>query len=35
LQGAEVRVVGEQSDGEWRAIRVEIIHLAASTRATT
>jgi hypothetical protein len=35
LQGAEVRVVGEQSDGEWRALRVEIIHLAASTRATT
>jgi len=35
LQGAEVRVVGEQSDGEWRAIRVEIIRLAASTRATT
>src|SRR4051812_25532162 len=27
LQGAEVRVVGEQQDGEWRATRVEIIRL--------
>src|SRR4051812_2675863 len=35
LQGAEVRVVGEQQEGEWRAIRVEIIRLAASTRGTT
>src|SRR3954468_7088528 len=35
LQGAEVRVVGEQQDGEWRAIRVEIIHLAAATRSNT
>jgi len=35
LQGAEVRVVGEQQDGEWRAMRVEIIHLAASTRANS
>src|SRR3954447_26706153 len=25
LQGAEVRVVGEQQQGEWRAMRVEII----------
>jgi hypothetical protein len=30
-----VRVVGEQQEGEWRAIRVEIIRLAASTRGTT
>jgi len=35
LQGAEVRVVGEQQQGEWRAMRVEIIRLAASTRGTT
>ena len=35
LQGAEVRVVGEQQDGEWRATRVEIIRLAAATRATS
>lgn len=35
LQGAEVRVVGEQQEGEWRAMRVEIIRLAASTRGTT
>jgi hypothetical protein len=35
LQGAEVRVVGEQYEGEWRAMRVEIIHLAAATRATS
>ena len=35
LQGAEVRVVGEQQNGEWRAMRVEIIHLAAATRATS
>ena len=35
LQGAEVRVVGEQSDGEWRALRVEIIRLAAATRANS
>jgi|1185.fasta_scaffold1681137_1 hypothetical protein len=35
LQGAEVRVVGEQQEGEWRALRVEIIRLAASTRGTT
>ena len=35
LQGAEVRVVGEQQEGEWRAFRVEIIRLAASTRATS
>src|SRR4051812_11183667 len=35
LQGAEVRVVGEQQQGEWRAMRVEIIQLAASTRGTT
>jgi len=35
LQGAEVRVVGEQLDGEWRATRVEIIHLAAATAATS
>src|SRR3954467_9984554 len=35
LQGAEVRVVGEQQGGEWRAIRVEILQLAASTRGTT
>ena len=35
LQGAEVRVVGEQQDGDWRAARVEIIRLAAATRATS
>jgi hypothetical protein len=35
LQGAEVRVVGEQQNGEWRATRVEIIRLAAATRATS
>ena len=35
LQGAEVRVVGEQQDGEWRAARVEIIRLAAATRANS
>lgn len=35
LQGAEVRVVGEQHDGEWRAMRVEIIRLAAATRGTS
>jgi hypothetical protein len=35
LQGAEVRVIGEQQNGEWRAMRVEIIHLAAATRATS
>jgi hypothetical protein len=35
LQGAEVRVVGEQLEGEWRAMRIEIIHLAAATRATS
>jgi|SRR3954468_22326162 hypothetical protein len=35
LQGAEVRVVGEQQGGEWRAIRVEILQLAAATRSNT
>jgi hypothetical protein len=35
LQGAEVRVLGEQQQGEWRALRVEILHLAAATRANT
>ena|SRR5205807_2146774 len=35
LQGAEVRVVGEQFEGEWRATRVEIIRLAAATRGNT
>ena len=35
LQGAEVRVLGEQQGGEWRAIRIEILHLAADTRANT
>ena len=35
LQGAEVRVLGEQQGGEWRAIRVEILHLAAATRSNT
>ncbi len=34
LQGAEVRVVAEQQQGEWRAIRVEILQLAAGTRDT-
>src|SRR5947199_8482871 len=29
LQGAEVRVLGEQRGGEWRAIRIEILHLTA------
>src|SRR3954462_1667970 len=35
LEGAEIRVVGEQQQGEWRATRVEIIRLAAATRETT
>src|SRR5436305_12988318 len=35
LQGAEVRVLGEQRGGEWRAIRIEILHLAAATRSNT
>ena len=35
LEGAEIRVVGEQQEGEWRATRVEIIRLAAATRATS
>src|SRR3954468_18622244 len=34
LEGAEIRVVGEQQQGEWRATRVEIIRLAAATRET-
>jgi hypothetical protein len=35
LEGAEIRVVGEQQEGEWRATRVEIIRLAAATRETS
>ena len=35
LEGAEIRVVGEQQEGEWRAMRIEIIRLAAATRETT
>ncbi len=35
LEGAEIRVVGEQQEGEWRATRIEIIRLAAGTRESS